>query len=268
MEFILALQFLTAIPVSIRGRVEDRNLARSMAYYPLVGLILGIIAALMYALISLKLPGPVSNLAVIVLMVMITGNLHLDGLMDTVDGIYSGRPRERILEIMKDSRVGSHGVVAGVLTLLAKYTLLWQIPHQTMLFTLVIVPALGRWSQVYGSAMFSYARAEGGTGTFTDMVGKRELFWSSVTVLAAIVIGFLLQSGFLTVAVLNKEVVVTALVRSGALAGTVFVCTAGLGRYISGKLGGLTGDTYGAINECVEVVSLLALLIIFTPGSF
>lgn len=261
MEFLLALQFLTMIPITVRGTVESINLARSMAWFPLVGLILGVMSVLFYSLLSLLFPETVCNLFVIGFLVIITGNMHGDGLMDTVDGIYSGRPRERILEIMKDSRAGSHGVSAGVLLLLARFVLLGQISGEMKFVALVTVPVLGRWAQVYGAAVFPYARAEGGTGSFTDKVGRRELLWASATVLT-VSFGMLLfppimLTGAAGIYGIAYSVIKGTLLIAGTAAGIIWSA-----RYISRKLGGLTGDTYGAMNEFAEVTALVMLVLL------
>lgn len=258
MEFLLALQFLTMIPVTVRGKVDSLNLARSMAWFPLVGLILGVMAALVYSIISLVLPEPVCDLFIIIFMVFVTGNMHGDGLMDTVDGIFSGKPRERMLEIMKDSRVGSHGLAAGVFDILVRFVLLTQIPAGFKIAALIIIPVLGRWAQVYGASVYPYARKEGGTGSFTDYVGRRELLWASTTVLGAVIT---------VLAALNFSVGVGVNffynvyfqwfgILLGALAGTAWS-----GRYLARKLGGLTGDTYGAMTEFTEIIALVMILI-------
>lgn len=213
-----------------------------MAYFPAVGLLLGISAAALHFLLSLALPVMVCNFIVIVFMVVFTGNMHGDGLMDTADGIFSGQPRERVLEIMRDSRVGSHGVMAGTLALLAKLVLLAEMPREALWPALVLMPSWGRWAQVYSAAVYPYARTGGGTGGFTEFVGIREVLWSSLTVLAAGALLLQLKSGILAIA--------------------VFIGTALFGRYIFRKIGGITGDTLGAVNELAEVLSLVVLLII------
>lgn len=243
MEFLIALQFLTRVPVTIRKTVESKNMARAMAYFPFIGLLIGLCTAALHFLLSYVLASPVCDLIAIAFMVIVTGNMHGDGLMDTADGIYSGRPRERILEIMRDSCVGSHGVMAGVLVLLAKFVLLGQLAPHVKEFTLVLVPAVGRWAQVYGATVYPYARTGGGTGGFTDQVGRREIFWASLTVLVAAGMLFRLQGGILAAAVL--------------------IGTACLGRYIAAKIGGMTGDTLGAMSELTEVMALFVIQFIF-----
>lgn len=244
LELLLAVQFLTRIPITFKGAMDDKKMARSMAYFSLVGLLLGASAAALHALTSLVFAATVSNFVALAFLVFITGNLHGDGLMDVADGFFSGRPRERMLEIMRDSRVGSHGVMAGILVLLAKFILLGEMPYGTQGITLILALSLGRWSQVYGAALFPYARLTGGVANFTVHVGYWELFFNSVTVLVLSLVLLKLQGLILL--------------------GAVLAGTALLDWYVSKKIGGITGDTLGATNECVEVLSLLVLLVIFT----
>lgn len=145
MEFLLAVQFLTKIPVTVRGSVDEKRLACSMAFFSLVGFLLGTSAAALHALTALVFGPPVCNLAALAFLIIITGNLHADGLMDAADGLFSGKPRERMLEIMRDSRVGSHGVTAGILVLLAKFVLLGQMPAVMQGVSLILATTSGRW---------------------------------------------------------------------------------------------------------------------------
>ncbi|MFZ5648901.1 MAG: adenosylcobinamide-GDP ribazoletransferase [Bacillota bacterium] len=243
LKFLLALQFLTRIPVTVRGPVRDSDMAGSMACFPLIGLLLGSLAAGVNVLLSLFLAPPVCDFFSIALLVLITGNMHTDGLMDAADGLFSGKPGERALEIMKDSRVGSHGVTAGVLVLLSKFILLWQLPQDAKAISLILFPALGRWSQVYAAAVHPYARPGGGTGGFTDHVGTREVMVASAFTLAAVAVPLGLKG---------------AVPAAAALLGTI-----ALGRFISRKIGGMTGDTLGAISECTEVLALLSMHIVY-----
>jgi len=222
--------------------VTEEKLARSMAWFPAIGLLLGLFTAAIYNGSSYFFASPVGDLFAVAFMVIITGNMHGDGLMDTADGLFSGKPREQILEIMKDSRAGAHGVMAGCLVLLSKFVLLNQIPPTAKVTALILMPVVGRWPQVYGAARYPYARANGGTGSFTRHVGPREITWASVTVIAAVI----LLLG------------IKGLVLAGiALAGTVL-----LGIFIAKKIGGVTGDTLGCMTEIIEVITLIGLLIL------
>jgi adenosylcobinamide-GDP ribazoletransferase len=260
LKFLLALQFLTRIPVKINGQVDDKAMAESMSWYPVVGFLLGGISAALFKTLSLFLPTRVCDLAVLVFIVFITGNIHIDGLMDTADGIFSGRPRERMLEIMKDSRVGSHGVMAGVLAILAKFILLGELRPEDKLMALIIFPMLGRWSQAYCTAVYPYARPEGGTGGFTEHVGISQALWASLATDAGVFA--LLGSHYGLFSRDWSLVIGTVLITWVIISLTAIAVTALLGRYISGKLGGMTGDTFGAVNECIEVMILLVMVII------
>lgn len=244
MEFLLALQFLTRLPVSVKGEVDDKKMARSMSWFAVVGLLLGALGAGVNLLASLVFPVAVSNFLALAFLIMITGNLHGDGLMDTADGFFCGRSRDRMLEIMRDSLVGSHGVMAGILVITGKLVLLGQIPQGMQGLALVLALSLGRWSQVYGAAFYPYARSGGGVANFTFHVGYWELFFNSLTVLA-VSLFFLNLKGLI-------------------LLGAVLAGTAFLQLYASKKIGGITGDTLGATNECIELLSLAVLLFIFS----
>ncbi|WP_227761769.1 adenosylcobinamide-GDP ribazoletransferase [Zhaonella formicivorans] len=243
MEFLLALQFLTRVPVTIGQNVEERNLGRAMAYFPAIGLLLGIFLAAAHAIFSLVFASSAADLGTIILLTMVTGNMHLDGLMDTADGFFSGKPREAVLEIMKDSRVGAHGVTAGCLVLLSKLVLLGQIPQEFKGFALVLFPVLGRWAQVYAAAFYPYVRTGPGKTSFTKYVGKREIVLASAVTLGIII--FLLRF------------------RGVFLAGAAFAGTVLFGSYVCKRIGGITGDTLGAMNEWVEVLSLITLQFLF-----
>lgn len=241
MGFLLALQFLTRIPVHQRSAVTERQLARSMAYYPLVGLLLGGAAALLHLLLVRFTAAAVADLAAVALLVLLTGNIHLDGLMDTADGIWSGRPREQMLEIMRDSRVGSHAVTAGILVLLAKIIILGQIPPDAKTAALLLFPVLGRWSMVYAATIHPYARSQG-LGSFTAYLGKWQLIFASAVTVA--VSYYLLQTAGLMLC-------------GAVLAGAVL-----LAAYLVRRVGGMTGDLFGAVNELMEVLALFILLLI------
>ncbi|MBI2852616.1 MAG: adenosylcobinamide-GDP ribazoletransferase [Chloroflexi bacterium] len=245
MGFLLALQFLTRVPITIPRIVDDRVMARSLSYFSLVGLLIGASAAGLHYLLSLGFSPTVANLGAIIFMIFVTGNLHGDGLMDTADGIFSGRPRAQMLEIMKDSRVGANGVTAGVLAVLLKVVLLGEMDRSSQMMALAVAPALGRWAQVYGAARYTYARSNGGTGAFTAHVGWRELIINSI-VAAVLGLALLRMHGFILLGII--------------LAGTVL-----FHEFIKSKLGGITGDTLGAANEWIEILALLGMVLLLSP---
>jgi len=240
LNLLIALQFLTRIPVTFKGGVSTESMARSMALFPLIGLLIGTLAALIHFLASFVFAGSVCDLLAVVFMIAITGNMHGDGLMDTADGFFSGKPRDRILEIMHDSRVGAHGVMAGACLLLAKFVLLGQVPAPLKSTALILVPVFGRWAQVYAATLYPYASSSPGTGSFVSCVGGREIALASAFTLGAAL--FLLGP-----------------LKGLGAAGSVLTATALLARFANRRIGGITGDVLGALNECAEVSGLLFL---------
>lgn len=241
MNLLIALQFLTRLPITLREAVGKETMARSMAWFPAVGFIIGALAAAVHRLASHAFaPGACDFLAV-AFLIAITGNMHADGLMDTADGFFSGRrSREDILEIMHDSRVGAHGVMAGAGLFLAKFVFLVQVPADLKGPALIMVPVFGRWVQVIAATRHPYVSRASGTGSFAPGVGGREVFFASVFTLAAAatLLGPVKCMGAAVFA-LAAATLVTGLARK--------------------KIGGITGDVLGAVNECAELACLLFL---------
>lgn len=242
LQLILACQFLTIVPLTVRRPVAETDVAAAMAWFPLVGLLLGGLAAGLYMVIRPFADSLLSAFVPLVFLVLITGNMHGDGLMDAADGLGSGRPAQQALAIMKDSNVGSHGVMAGCIGFLAKLLLLGALSTRGAVAALILVPALGRWAQVYAARTNPYVRSGGGKGGFTKYVGNRELVWASCTTLAA---------AFVVMGAAGLAVVVV-----------VFVFAHLAGCYIRKRIGGVTGDTLGALSEVMEIVGLVALLVL------
>ncbi|HAG08695.1 MAG TPA: adenosylcobinamide-GDP ribazoletransferase [Desulfotomaculum sp.] len=236
-KFILALQLLTRLHF-FNLPFDEVAYGKSSMYFPLVGFLLGLILVFLYLGLNYVFPPLVVAALLITGLIFLSGGLHLEGFMDTMDGILSGRPPERKLEIMRDSRVGAFGVVGLVVLLLLKFTLLSCIPAQVMPRVLILMPALSRWGMVYAIARFSYARPQG-IGIYLVKYTK------------------------------NRELAVAALWGCGVAAlnggaGLILFIwltflTHLLALIFTRHLGGLTGDTYGAINELLEVILLLTV---------
>jgi adenosylcobinamide-GDP ribazoletransferase len=234
-----AFQFLTVLPVGTARIAPADELQRSRAYFPLVGACLGAIAAIVDLATRLVLPPSVTTVLVLAVLAFLTGGLHLDGLMDSCDGLFGWRTSAERLAIMRDSRVGSYGVTGGVLVLLLQFACLSSLTGWLRTGGIVAMTTLGRWAMVYATVAFPYARAEGLGTAFTQGAGRRELV---VATLLALAIGSAaLGPGgppLLVVAWLTAWLVARATLQ---------------------KLPGLTGDSYGAINEVVTSAALLAL---------
>lgn len=237
-SFILALQFLTRLPININIDVKEDSFAKGVVYFPIVGLIVGLINALTYFLASYILDGFFPIVCTLLANICVTGALHLDGLADTCDGIFSARKRERMLEIMKDSRIGTNGALAIAFDLLLKGAILYSIPEGSIFWVLALTPAAAKTILPVLMKLSVYARAEGGMGAL--YLGKQG--WGRTA--GAAIIGGVLQFA------------VFGLTGLGAIALTLF---AGLAfrSYIYSKLQGMTGDTIGAGNEVMEVAYLL-----------
>lgn len=242
-EFIIALQFLTRINIFKNISGDDHSFSRSIVYFPLVGAVIGgALTILAYG--SAMIFGTLTTAVFIILGgILLTGGIHLDGFMDSCDGLLSGRPRERALEIMKDSRIGSMGVL-GILVLLSLKLVfvLETIKIPGLYPVLFIMPVLGRWAMVYVMNFFPYARSEGLGNMFRQGMTPVS-FWAAT-----------LYSGLLAGAVLPAPYLASVLLAAA--------CTALTAIRINAFLGGHTGDTYGAVCELTEVFFLFWYIII------
>jgi adenosylcobinamide-GDP ribazoletransferase len=241
---LAALRFLTILPLgSPTGEVED-DLAASPALFPVVGLLLGLIAAAAAWGLSHVAPPLVTAAALVVLLLVFSGCLHIDGLSDTADGFLSSRPRARILEIMKDSHIGVMGVVAVVAVLLVKFAALASLaekrPHWLWIAAL-LMPLAGRAAMVLALAVLPCARPEGLASIFYRRRRWPAAAWAA-SLLGTAAIAVLPWPGL---AAWLASMVVTLLAAA----------------YCYRKIGGATGDTFGAVCEIVETVPALTLAV-------
>lgn len=244
MPLLAALRFLTVIPLPGRHPTGD-ELAASLLWFPLVGLLLG---GLTWALDSVLLqvwPASVTSVLDLALLALLTGGLHLDGLADSADGLFHPGGTLRRLEIMRDSRVGSHGVAAVVLVVLTQYAALTAIGPGGRAAALLLGPALARWTQVLLIWWFPYGRPEGRGTPFTGPGKVRRAVGASVIVVA------------LTAALHPFAVV---------LAVAVAVVARAWGALVLRQLPGLTGDTYGAGSE-LTLLTVLLLCAAYWPAA-
>jgi adenosylcobinamide-GDP ribazoletransferase len=242
-SLLVALQFLTVIPVRVTGEVTPRIMGRAMAWFPTVGLMLGATLAVVDLGLRALLPPAVSAALLLALWVMVTGALHLDGLMDCCDGLLAAREPEKRLEIMRDTHVGAFAVAGAACLLLVKFAVLLEMPAGGRLAALVVVPVLSRAAMVYAARAYPYARPGPGLGRlFRDGLTWRAVVAAALTALVAAVL---------------------ALGWPGlALVGLVWLMTVVIAWWVQRRIPGLTGDVYGAINELTELGGLLVLLLI------
>ena len=250
MRFLTALGFLTIIPLPWRHEVSVEEIGRSTGYFPVIGLILGLILAGLNWLFSLFLPSAVVNGLLIVSMVVISGALHLDGLVDTCDGIAGHKTVEDRWRVMHDSRAGAFGIVGVVLLLLVKYVSLNSVPENLLMVTLVLMPVVSRWAMVYTVFAYPYARPAG-----LGKIFKQEASWQRFT--AATVITLAVAIGLARLANITYFYLAGLVIMIG-----IWVIVVAMATYLKRKFSGLTGDTYGAINETTEVCVLILVCLL------
>ncbi len=231
---LIAFQFLTVLPINIRKEIHGQDYGRALLYFPLAGL--GIGSALSALALSCGfLTVPVMAVIVLIASTLITGALHLDGFADTCDGFYGTRPKEEILRIMRDSRAGAMGVIGVTLLLFLKFSLISSMPKSILWRALIMMCCLSRWAQA-GACLIPYARDEGKAELFIKYACKKDIIIGGVfTIIVSCALfglkGVIIFFGSLIPALL-------------------FI------RCAKSKIGGMTGDTIGAVNEITEVSAL------------
>ena len=240
--FLIGLQFLTRIQLFKQTEWDEREFGKSVTYFPLIGAVIGAVLLLIYAVMA---PLQVPLLTAFLLVAgefVVTGAMHADGLMDTCDGLFSGRSRERTLEIMKDSRIGSFGLLAFVFLVLLKTFALASVEHfSDMALLLLAMPMMGRLNMVISICEYPYARPFGIGKMFNAYRSRHAVAAAFVTTLIpALYFGmtwlFLMGAALLTGLLLN--------------------------RWVMGKIGGGTGDTYGCVDEVTEMVMAFVFVLL------
>lgn len=235
---ILAFQFLTRIPININVDYNEENISKSHLFYPFVGMVIGIISGGVYFVFSFIIKDIASFFAVVSL-ILVTGGLHMDGLSDTCDGFFSARDREKILEIMKDSRVGSFGAIGLILDILLKYILISNLNKNVPL--ILMISCANSRLMILMLVSFGKAARKEGMAVLEMKANKRKYF---IITAAAYVL-------FITIAF--SPYCIIPLVFS-------FLASLFLIKKSYRIIGGLTGDVYGACNEISEIVSLAAFM--------
>lgn len=243
-EFLVALQFLTVVQVSKTLPFNEAVLGRSGAFFPLIGLLLG--AAIWALDRSLRpfVPVPLVSVFVIATLAVLSRGLHLDGLADSADGLLGSTDRQHSLEIMKDSAIGTFGTLAVVAVLLLKVRSLDLLQGDYRSMALLLGPMLSRWACVVMAYTSRPARSEGLGAVFVRETQFREFGLASVF---ALVVVFALME-------------VIGLVVFVPLAGLIV----GFTLYCNSRLGGVTGDTLGALGELVETAALCLFVLLET----
>ncbi|WP_274363445.1 adenosylcobinamide-GDP ribazoletransferase [Paenibacillus thermotolerans] len=253
---VASLQLLTRIPIPVMLPWNDKTGRRSVVFYPFAGAVIGALLFGAYHLLTAFLPPAPSAALLLVCWIWLTGALHLDGFMDTADGFGSNRPKERMLEIMKDPHVGAFGVVAGAGLMIAKFALLLALIEYArsgsvnVIAAVAAVPVLSRAFIPWAVVLWPYAGGSGGMGAALKATGVRH---AAAATLVAALCGAAL---FASLGSGDAEFALPLLLGGAVM--TAAVGTLAAWR-MSRRLGGLTGDTYGALIEILELALLLAL---------
>jgi len=242
-QIICAVQFLTRIPLPFEIDLSEKDFGKSIAYAPLVGAIIGAIICMVYYLISLSGVRSVAVIMAFATYVVITGALHIDGLGDTFDGLFSNKNKDRMLEIMRDSRMGTNGIVAIFFVLITNIFALTEISKTSILLILFVMPIIGRLGTITSVSFSKYARPSGMGGVFINNCGWAEfLIGLIITALFGyLVIGFWIFPSILICIIFS------------------FIAIA----FSKSKIDGMTGDTCGAVCEICQMLFLVFALFVW-----
>ena len=231
----LAFQLLTRLPIP--GSVyTPAAMAGSAAFFPLVGLFVGIVSVAVYHALQAHAPASISALAMLLAVTLLTGALHEDGLADAADAFGAGGPRDRILAILKDSRIGSYGALALIFSIGARWALLAALPAGRLAAYVITAHVLCRWSMVPLAVWLPSARE----GQGAQLAGRTPVHaLLTATLLAIAIPAYLLR----THAIAPIAVTVAITLASGL--------------FYRARLGGITGDCFGATNQLSEIAVLL-----------
>ncbi len=234
LSFLVALRFLTVLPISWKSEKDGLFFKASVIWFPLVGLLIGLSVSGILILISSYCSTQFLAVVLMILLAGFSGFLHLDGLADSADGLLSNRPRERALEIMRDSRIGAMGVVALFFLLLAKFAALSTLPVEYMIAAGVLMPVAGRSAILLSMALLPYARQGEGLGLL--FYGKERYITAAMGLLFFFCCSLLFSRQSLF-----------------SLLFTMLIVVLLFSRWCFTVLGGATGDTLGAVCELSEL---------------
>ena len=235
--FIILLQFMTRIPVPVKVEYDEEKLGKSIKYFPLVGLIIGFfLFAVNFFAGKVIENRQITAVVVIMAEILITGLIHIDGLADTADGLFSYAGKEKMLEIMKDSRIGTNGTVALILYFLAKTVFLSGVKPEYIL----LYPIISRMSTSINAGLGEYARKKGMSNGIIEKNDKKD---AVISILITAVLSFVILG--------LKGLIVLAI---------LFILL--FMKNVKKKIDGITGDTMGASLEITGILVLFAGIIL------
>ncbi|QRN86683.1 adenosylcobinamide-GDP ribazoletransferase [Clostridia bacterium] len=244
-RFIAMLTFYTRMPIPKNMVLDTIDFEKSLGYVPIVGLLIGLVMYGMGYLFT-RFSTSISSVLLVIVYLFVTGGLHIDGLADTLDAFGSNRPREKMLEIMKDSHVGSFGVLGIVMWFASLAVLLGEVP----LFALLLFPLVGRNAALLVASTNNYARKSGLGSIFVEAAKMSHFMWGTVLYMLVL---FLLYGFELTALLLFTAYLLSMIV--------IFILLSSMGK----KLGGVTGDLIGFAIESSQLVFLLLVYITVLP---
>ncbi|PID67292.1 MAG: adenosylcobinamide-GDP ribazoletransferase, partial [Fusobacteriales bacterium] len=256
--FLILMSFMTRLYVP-RIEYNEEKLGKSMKFFPLIGFIIGVILVLITLIVN-ALTGSllVSILFMIIAEVVITGGIHLDGLADTFDGIFSYRSKQKMLEIMKDSRLGTNGVLVLIIYFLLKFFLILDFTQANvslkgwLLYLILTYPVIARLASVVSCASAPYARASGKGKTFVDNTKSKEVVISFIITVLLLFLSLYLVDGKFALLVFGsfQAIFIFFIFPPSIIVFFAFL----LSKLMVRKIDGITGDTVGAILKVSEIL--------------
>ena len=229
-QLIILIQFMTRIPVFVNVEYDEEKLGKSIKYFPLVGAIIGIFLYGINILAGkITVNRQIAAIIIIIAEIFITGLIHIDGLADTADGLFSYAEKEKILEIMKDPRVGTNGAVALILYFMTKVILLSEI---------ILYPVISRLSTSINAGLGEYARKNGMSNGIIGKNGKKE---AVISIIITMILSFIILKAKGLIILIFAILFILLLMKG-----------------VKRKIGGITGDTMGASLELTSILVLLA----------
>ena len=234
-QLIILIQFMTRIPVFVNVEYDEEKLGKSIKYFPLVGAIIGIFLYGINILAGkITENRQIAAIIIIIAEIFITGLIHIDGLADTADGLFSYAEKEKILEIMKDSRVGTNGAVALILYFMTKVILLSEIRPEYI----ILYPVISRLSTSINAGIGEYARKNGMSNGIIGKNGKKE---AVISIIITMILSFIILKAKGLIILIFAILFILLLMKG-----------------VKRKIGGITGDTMGASLELTSILVLLA----------
>ena len=250
-SFLIGLQFLTRIFVVKQSVWTEESFGQSVKYFPAVGAILGIICAVVVGVVNHLSLSILTGAIGFTSLIILTGGIHCDGLMDSAYGLFSGREREKILDIMKDSRAGSFGVVAMILIAVIETSTLIELALLSTWWLCAAIysaPIIARLMMVVTIGAFPYARPTGMGKAFAKFTTRRTIIFATLeTILLLLPLYFIGKIFFLCAAAASL---------------IALIVTWKFATFAMEKIGGVTGDIYGAVTTLAELFVLITFLMI------